>query len=52
MVGFGLRQVDNAGHGTGRLNTDALLSCPIPVPPLKVQRRQRSRWKKWLAQTK
>jgi len=34
-----MRQVDNAGHGTGRLNTDALLSCPILLPPLTVQRR-------------
>lgn len=33
-----MRQVDSAGHGTGRLNTDALLSCPIPVPPVREQR--------------
>jgi type I restriction enzyme S subunit len=33
------RHVDNAGHGTGRLNTDALLSCPIVLPPLLMQRR-------------
>lgn len=34
-----MRQVDNAGHGTGRLNTDALMSCPLPLPPLPTQRR-------------
>jgi type I restriction enzyme S subunit len=34
-----MRQVDNAGHGTGRLNTDALMSCPVPLPPLPLQRR-------------
>lgn len=33
-----MRQVDNAGHGTGRLNTDALISCPVLLPPLAVQR--------------
>lgn len=26
-------RVDSAGHGTGRLNTDAILSLPVYVPP-------------------
>lgn len=34
-----MRQVDTAGHGTGRLNTEALLSCPVTLPTLRVQGR-------------
>lgn len=30
-------RVDSAGHGTGRLNTDALLSLPVFVPSTKEQ---------------
>lgn len=30
-------RVDSAGHGTGRLNTDAILSLPVLVPPGTVQ---------------
>jgi type I restriction enzyme, S subunit len=30
--------VDSAGHGTGRLNTEELLSLPIQLPPLSLQR--------------
>lgn len=33
------RNVDSAGHGTGRLNTEALIACPVPIPPLPEQRR-------------
>ncbi|WP_050578450.1 restriction endonuclease subunit S [Rhizobium leguminosarum] len=31
--------VDEAGHGTSRIQTDRLLSLPVPVPPLPIQRR-------------
>ncbi len=34
-----LGRVDEAGHGTTRIQTDRLLSLPIAVPPLLVQRR-------------
>lgn len=34
-----LRHVDSAGHGTGRLDTDLLKSTPLPVPPLREQRK-------------
>jgi type I restriction enzyme S subunit len=34
-----LGRADEAGHGTKRLQTDRLLSLPIRVPPLFVQRR-------------
>ena len=33
-----LRNVENAGHGTGRLNTELLRSLQIPIPPLSEQR--------------
>ncbi len=33
------QKVDSAGHGTGRLNTEALLSFPVWVPPLTLQER-------------
>ncbi|MDW3714566.1 restriction endonuclease subunit S [Pseudomonas sp. 2023EL-01195] len=32
-------KVDSAGHGTGRLNTEAVLSFPVWVPDLKEQER-------------
>ena len=32
-------RVDEAGHGTTRIQTDRLLSLPISVPPLPVQQR-------------
>lgn len=31
-------KVDSAGHGTGRLNTDAILSLPVRIPSLDEQR--------------
>ncbi len=34
-----LGRVDEAGHGTTRIQTDRLLSLPISLPPLPVQRR-------------
>ena len=34
-----LGRVDEAGHGTTRIQTDRLLSLPISVPPLPVQQR-------------
>ena len=34
-----LGRVDEAGHGTTRIQTDRLLSLPISVPPLPIQRR-------------
>jgi len=34
-----LGRVDEAGHGTTRIQTDRLLSLPISVPPLSIQRR-------------
>lgn len=34
LMGF----VNRAGHGTGKLDTDCLLSLPMRVPPLKQQR--------------
>lgn len=33
-----LQLVDRAGHGTGRLSTDAIKGLWIPLPPLDVQR--------------
>jgi type I restriction enzyme S subunit len=33
-----LELVDEAGHGTGRLNTDQLKALTIPLPPLSEQR--------------
>lgn len=33
-----LELVDEAGHGTGRLNTDQLYAVEVPVPDLKEQR--------------
>ncbi len=32
-----LQHVDNAGHGTGRLDIEFLKSTPIPVPPIAEQ---------------
>ena len=34
-----LRHVDNAGHGTGRLDTDLLKATPLPLPPICEQRK-------------
>jgi type I restriction enzyme S subunit len=34
-----LGRVDEAGHGTTRIQTDRLLSLPISLPPLLIQRR-------------
>ena len=34
-----MERVDQAGHGTGRLDTEYLRAFPIPVPPLAEQRR-------------
>lgn len=34
-----LGRADEAGHGTKRIQTDRLLSLPIKVPPIPVQRR-------------
>lgn len=34
-----LGRVDEAGHGTTRIQTDRLLSLPISIPPLPVQQR-------------
>lgn len=33
-----LSVIDSAGHGTGRLNTDTLLSLPVHIPPRSGQR--------------
>jgi type I restriction enzyme S subunit len=33
-----LASVDSAGHGTGRLNTDTLLTLPVDMPPPSEQR--------------
>jgi hypothetical protein len=32
-----LDMVDEAGHGTGRLQTDRLFALPLPVPPIEEQ---------------
>ncbi|HVY21204.1 MAG TPA: restriction endonuclease subunit S [Bauldia sp.] len=34
-----LKNVESAGHGTGKLNTDFLQSLPILIPPLAEQKR-------------